>query len=149
MMCPGISYSTVHNLIFHTDGSVQDSKLYTEFCNRKQAHFAYSNMNEIREEIIDNETQNLIDQPVLEKYDDTMSAITGEYEVITTFMKIHNISATWEAVYWAAWNETNYQIVAGSMWCQEGFRVLSSNVRYLSICNFLKSPFFIGFENVY
>ena len=35
MMCPGISYSTVHGLIFHTNGSVQDNKLYRDFCNRK------------------------------------------------------------------------------------------------------------------
>ena len=124
MMCPGISYSTVHSLVFHTDGSVQDNKLYTEFCNRKQAHFAYSSMNEIRVEMIDNETQNLIDQPVLEKYDDTLSAITGEYEVITTFMKIHNISATWVA-YWnveLGWN-SSHQLEVGSFWCTEGLKV--------------------------
>ena len=120
MMCPGISYSTVHNLIFHTDGSVQN-KLYTEFCNRKQAHFAYSNMNEIREEMIDNETQNLIDQPVLEKYDDTMSAITGEYEVITTFMKIHNISATWQLENYYVGSNSSYQLKLGSFWCEGGY----------------------------
>ena len=120
MMCPGISYSTVHSLIFHTNGSVQDNKLFREFCNRKQAHFNYENFG-IREEMIDNETLTLLEQPKEEKYNDELSAITQDYEVLTTFMKIHNISATWEA---AASDDdlsnSSYQLVVGSLWCEEG-----------------------------
>ena len=72
MMCPGISYSTVHSLIFHTNGSVQNNKLFTEFCNRKQAHFVYFGYTDrITDEMIDNETLSLMDQPELEKYDDS------------------------------------------------------------------------------
>ena len=76
--------------------------------------------------MIDNETLTLMDQPQLEKYDDLNSAITSDYEIITTFMKINNISATW-----AAWkpehpimayepNNLTYQVKVGSLWCMEG-----------------------------
>ena len=71
--------------------------------------------------MIDNETLSLIDQPELEKYDDSMSAITQEYEVITTFMKIHNISATWEPeprVYDTS--NSSHQLVVGTYFCIEG-----------------------------
>ena len=116
MMCPGISYSTVHSLIFHNNGSVQENKLYQEFCNRKQAHFAYGFTHpSITEASIDNETLTLKDQPLQEKYDDSWSAITLHYEVITTFMKIHNISATWDLGF-----NSSYQLFVGSYWCIEG-----------------------------
>ena len=115
MMCPGISYSTVHSLIFHNNGSVQENKLFQEFCNRKQAHF------------IDIKTLTLKDQPEEEKYDDSNSPITMEYEVITTFMKIHNISATWENYWnlqWPDWpHYSGYQLQVGSYWCLEGSSV--------------------------
>ena len=125
MMCPGISYSTVHNLIFHTNGSVQDNQLYTEFCNRKQAHFAFSGLDEISVEMIDNVTLNLIDQPGLEKYDYTYSTITLDYEVITTFMKIHNISATWEHVdRYYEWSNASYHLKVGSYWCEGRYPTL-------------------------
>ena len=114
MMCPGISYSTVHSLIFHTNGSVQNNKLFQEFCNKKQAHFVYfGETHRFTDEMIDSETLTLIDQPQLEKYIDTETAITGEYEVITTFMKIHNISATFGV-------NSSYQPAVGSYWCMEG-----------------------------
>ena len=120
MMCPGISYSTVHSLIFHTNGSVQDNKLFQEFCNRKQAHFVYENYG-IRDEMIDNETLSLLDQPEEEKYNDNQSPITGEYEVISIFMKIHNISATWEPDYWIIdSSNSSHQLLVGSFWCHEG-----------------------------
>ena len=123
-MCPGISYSTVHSLIFHTNGSVQNNKLFTEFCNRKQAHFLYSvalGAGRITDEMIDNETLTLMDQPQEEKYDGSQSAITGEYEVITTFMKIHNISATWEPVPWVYdTSNSSHQLVLGAYLCVEG-----------------------------
>ena len=78
--------------------------------------------------MIDNLTLTLMNQPQEEKYDDSKSAITS-YEIITTFIKIHNISATWEA--WAddhpngdAPNDKpdmlNYQLKVGSFWCYEG-----------------------------
>ena len=70
--------------------------------------------------MIDNETRTLLDQPELEKYDDSYSAITREYEVITTFMKIHNISATWEADPYADSSNSSYQLAVGSHWCEEG-----------------------------
>ena len=116
MMCPGISYSTVHSLIFNTNGSVQDNTLFKEFCNRNQAHFGYSELYEM----IDNETLTLLERPEEEKYDDELSAITQDYEVMTTFMKIHNISATWEADPWADSSNSSYQLAVGSHWCEEG-----------------------------
>ena len=119
MMCPGISYSTVHSLIFHTNGSVQDNKLFTEFfCNRKQAHFASDGMT-ITDNMIDNETLTLMDQPELEKYKPWYSALTWEYEIITTFMKIHNIFATWEVDDYTYVSSS--QLKAGSYWCQGGY----------------------------
>ena len=125
MMCPGISYSTVHSLIFHNNGSVQENKLYQEFCNRKQAHFAYGFTHpSITEASIDNETLTLKDQPLQEKYDDSWSAITLHYEVITTFMKINNISATWESFPW--YNDqsnSSYQVAVTSFMCYEGVRL--------------------------
>ena len=122
MMCPGISYSTVHSLIFHNNGSVQENKLYQEFCNRKQAHFAYGFTHpSITEASIDNETLTLKDQPLQEKYDDSWSAITLHYEVITTFMKINNISATWEVMPWHYdLSNSSHQLVVGALWCSEG-----------------------------
>ena len=123
-MCPGISYSTVHSLIFHTNGSVQDNKLFKEFCNRKQAKFAYGYApDSITDASIDNETLTLKEQPLQEKYNDTFSAITREYEVITTFMKIHNIFATWEPFPLETYDDqsnSSYQLKVGSYWCQEG-----------------------------
>ena len=114
-MCPGISYSTVHSLIFHTNGSVQDNKLFKEFCNRKQAHFAgYGPLIHI-----DNETLTLKDPTEQLKYDDTYSAIT-RYEVITTFMKIHNISATWVTGNYYEQSNSSFQFALGSYWCIEG-----------------------------
>ena len=118
MMCPGISYSTVHSLIFHTNGSVQDNKLFQEFCNKKQAHFAY---NHLLYFMIDHETLTLLDQQD-QYYDDLLShrsAITGMYEVITTFMKIHNISATWDLPTWNTWS-FRQQLVVGPFECMEG-----------------------------
>ena len=83
-MCPGISYSTDHSLIFHNNGSVQENKLFQEFCKRKQANFAYGfTADSITDASIDNKTLTLKDQPLQEKYDDKRSAITVEYEVIT------------------------------------------------------------------
>ena len=121
MMCPGISYSTVHNLIFHNNGSVQENKLYTEICNRKQAVFVTDFWQAITHAMIDNETKTLLDQPELEKYDDSYSAITTEYEVITTFMKINNISATWEVMPWHYdLSNSSYQLAVGALWCSEG-----------------------------
>ena len=72
--------------------------------------------------MIDNETKNLIDQPQLKKYDYTMSAITGEYEVITTFMKIHNISATWEPApdWYLDTSNSSHQLIVGPYLCVEG-----------------------------
>ena len=128
MMCPGISYSTVHSLIFHANGSVQDNKLFTEFCNRNQATFSYDNGdNGIFDEMIDNVTLTLMDQPQEEKYDDSKSAI-NDYQIITTFIKINNISATWAKWDWyhpfMAYesNDFNltYQLKVGSLWCMEG-----------------------------
>ena len=116
MMCPGISYSTVHSLIFNTNGSCQDNKLFKEFCNRNQAHFGYSELYEM----IDNETLTLLERPEEEKYDDELSAITQDYEVITTFMKIHNIFATWEPFPYSSIehlevpSKTSYQLKVGS-----------------------------------
>ena len=125
-MCPGISYSTVHSLIFHTNGSVQDNKLFQEFCNKKQAHFAYG-YGDITDDSIDNETLTLMDQPQEEKYDDSHSSI-HDYQIMTTFIKINNISATWAK--WEWWHpemasESNnhnltYQIRVGSYWCMKG-----------------------------
>ena len=120
MMCPGISYSTVHSLIFHSNGSVQENKLFQEFCNRKQAHFAYG-YGDLTVASIDKETLTLKDNPEAEKYDDTFSPITGDYEIITTFMKIHNISATWEPCPWVYYSSnSSHQLVVGSFWCEEG-----------------------------
>ena len=119
MMCPGISYSTVHSLIFHTNGSVQDNKLFQEFCNRKQATF--DGWFVTADYMIDKETLTLIDQPWAEKYDYRFSAITGDYEVITTFMKINNISATWEVMPWHYdLSNSSYQLAVGALWCSEG-----------------------------
>ena len=81
MMCPGISYSTVHSLIFHTNGYVQDDKLFTEFCNRKQAHIVFEPRH-ITESSIDNETLTLLEDPSQLKYDDTRSQIMGDYEIM-------------------------------------------------------------------
>ena len=122
MMCPGISYSTVHSLIFHNNGSVQENKLFQEFCNRKQANFAYGfTADSITDASIDNKTLTLKDQPLQEKYDDSYSAITRHYEVITTFMKIHNISATWEPIEtYDDPSNSSYQLKVGGYWCQEG-----------------------------
>ena len=122
MMCPGISYSTVHSLIFHNNGSVQDNKLFQEFCNKKHAHFV-SDDYEITEETIDNETRTLKDQPLLEKHDVKNTAITMDYVVITTFIKIHNISATWEIdqfLFVDDQSNSSYQLKVGSYWCEEG-----------------------------
>ena len=119
MMCPGISYSTVHDLIFHTNGS-EDNKLFQEFCNKKHANFVFDDQF-IKYDMIDNETSTLKDQPEEEKYDDSLSPITGEYEVITTFMKIHNISATWEPITWWYDNSnSSHQLAVGALWCTEG-----------------------------
>lgn len=123
-MCPGISYSTVHGLIFHTNGSVQDNKLYIDFCNRNQAHFTHDNGPSIDVTSIDNKTLALLDLPEQEKFDDSRSPITQEYEIITTFMRIHNISATWEVdPTYSPPDPTdpavNYQLRVGSYWCQE------------------------------
>ena len=68
--------------------------------------------------MIDNLTLTLMNQPQEEKYDDSKSAITS-YEIITTFIKIHNISATWEMWHMLESNAT-YQLIVGSMWCKEG-----------------------------
>ena len=59
MMCPGISYSTVHRLMFHTNGSVQNEKLYRDFCNKHVAHFSYhpTYSRVIKNESIDAETK--------------------------------------------------------------------------------------------
>ena len=81
MMCPGISYSTVHNLMFHTNGSVHDNKLFTEFCNRKQGHFMFDS-NTITEENVDSETLTLLEDPLQLKYDDRRSQIMGDYEIM-------------------------------------------------------------------
>ena len=81
MMCPGISYSTVHTLLFHSNGSVQDNKLFTEFCNRKQAHIVFENRH-ITESSIDNETLTLLEDPSQLKYDASRSQIIGDYEIM-------------------------------------------------------------------
>ena len=119
-MCPGISYSTVHSLIFHSNGSVQENKLFQEFCNRKMAHFVSDNY-EITDDMIDDETFTLKDHHE-EEYDVTNTAITMDYEVITTFIKIHNISATWEIdpSFLNDPSSPSYQLKVGSTWCQEG-----------------------------
>ena len=124
MMCPGISYSTVHSLMFHTNGSVQNNKLFKEFCNKNQAHFSYGFSGpSITDSSFHNDsgTLTLLDQPEELKYDDSRSPITREYEVITTFIKINNISATWgaESYDYGANNPTSLLRV-GSFWCQEG-----------------------------
>ena len=127
-MCPGISYSTVHSLIFHNNGSVQENKLFTEVCNRNQATFSYENaVFGIQDYMIDNVTLTLMDQPQEEKYDDSHSSI-HDYQIMTTFIKINNISATWEK--WDWWHPTmasesngfnlTYQIRVGSYWCMKG-----------------------------
>ena len=121
-MCPGISYSTVHTLLFHSNGSVQDNKLFTEFCNKNLGHFTYGSVEvDIDAASIHNETLTLLNQPWKNKYDDSKSPITRDYEVITTFMRIHNISATWEPVPWH-YDQSNssHQLVAGPFWCEEG-----------------------------
>ena len=124
-MCPGISYSTVHSLIFHSNGSVQENKLFQEFCYKKQAHFAYG-FGDLSVASIDKETLTLKDHPEMEKYNYyklLYSAITWDYEVITTFMKIHNIFATWEPFpedHYDDQNNSSYQLKVGSYWCQEG-----------------------------
>ena len=38
----------------------------------------------------------LLEMPDLIRYDELKSPITNEYEVITSFMDMYNISATWE-----------------------------------------------------
>ena len=123
MMCPGISYSTVHSLIFHNDGSVQDNKLFQEFCNRKQANFGYDAQQyaSIQDYMIDNDTLTLLYQPDQEKYDDRLSPLTREYEVITTFMRFNNVSATFERVPYLIELQSNssYQLRIGSIWCEE------------------------------
>ena len=123
MMCPGISYSTVHTLLFHSNGSVQDNKLFTEFCNKNLGHFTYGSVEvDIDAASIHNETLTLLNQPWKNKYDDSKSPITRDYEVITTFMRIHNISATWELdpTYTPPTDPyVNYQLRVGSYWCQE------------------------------
>ena len=117
MMCPGISYSTVHSLIFHNNGSVQENKLFTEFCNRNQAIFSYDNAYKgIWDYMIDNLTLTLINQPP-EKYDGSHSGISS-YEIIAPFIKIHNISATWEMWHGFEFNAT-YQLIVGSMFCSK------------------------------
>ena len=121
-MCPGISYSTVHTLLFHSNGSVQDNKLFTEFCNKNLGHFTYGSVEvDIDAASIHNETLTLLNQPWKNKYDDSKSPITRDYEVITTFMRIHNISATWVASYYVelGWN-SSHQLEVGSFWCSEG-----------------------------
>ena len=80
MMCPGISYSTVHNLIFHNNGSVQNNKHFQEFCNRKQSHFAFSGG--ITESMIDSETRTLKEDPAQMKYDDSLSELAYDYEIM-------------------------------------------------------------------
>ena len=124
MMCPGISYSTVHSLIFHNDGSVQDNKLFQEFCNRKQANFGYDAQQyaSIQDYMIDNDTLTLLYQPDQEKYDDTISPLTSEYEIITTFMRFNNVSATFERIssFTDPQRNSSYQIRIASAWCSEG-----------------------------
>ena len=76
---------------------------------------------------IDNETRTLIDQPeysiwTMEKYSqkiyiDRISPITYGYEIITTFMKIHNITATWVS---GDFGDSSYQLATGGWWCEEG-----------------------------
>ena len=121
MMCPGISYSTVHTLLFHSNGSVQDNKLFTEFCNKNLGHFTYGSVEvDIDAASIHNETLTLLNQPWKNKYDDSKSPITRDYEVITTFMRIHNISATWEPFPYSSIehlevaSNTSYQLKVGS-----------------------------------
>ena len=131
MMCPGISYSTVHNLIFHTNGSVQDNKLFKEFCNKHQAHFLYAlgQLQWIADHItwpnspIDNETGTLMDFPDQEKYTasmDKFSAIAREYQIIRSFMRIHNIHATWVKGYTEIWDDPpmKFQLAVGPFWCE-------------------------------
>ena len=121
MMCPGISYSTVHSLMFHTNGSVQNNKLFKEFCNKKQAHFMFwSNPNGITESMIDNETLTLLDQPDKLKYDDMFSSLISEYEIMTTFMEINRVSATWESYSFSyTHRNSSYQLEVGAYWCME------------------------------
>ena len=74
-----------------------------------------------QEHLIDPETRTILELPEQEKYDDTYSAITLEYEIITTFIKIHNISATFErAIGWENLDNSTYQFALGSWWCSEG-----------------------------
>ena len=116
MMCPGISYSTVHSFLLHTDGSVQGG--FKEFCDRKQANFAYHVFGKsINAASINEETRALKNQPWELKYDDRRSPITEEYEVITTFIKIHNISSTWEVYNFNETIDTSYQLKVGSFFC--------------------------------
>ena len=71
--------------------------------------------------MIDNDTLTLLELPEEEKYDDELSAITQDYEVITTFMKIHNISATWEPVPWVYdTSNSSHQLIVGPYLCVEG-----------------------------
>ena len=79
-------------------------------------------MHGITDEMIDNETLTLMDEPQEEKYVDSYSSIVSAYEVITTFMKIHNISATWTS--WTSYEisfDSEYQLEVGGWWCGEGF----------------------------
>ena len=84
-------------------------------------HFSYGLVDEdIDAASIHNETLTLLNQPWKLKYDDSKSAITREYEVITTFMKTHNISATWEPFpyrrieHLEVPSNTSYQLKVGS-----------------------------------
>ena len=124
MMCPGISYSTVHSLMFHSNGSVQNDKLYRDFCNKHVAHFSHDDGVSIGNHSIDAETSTLLEQPDELKFDDKRSPITMEYEVITIFMDKYNISATWEFdnIYGNDdydYANTSFQLKVGSYWCQD------------------------------
>ena len=66
--------------------------------------------------MIDSDTLTLLDQPDQLKYKWEYSPITWEYEIITTFMEINNISATWENL----WGPKLNELKVGSFWCEEG-----------------------------
>ena len=70
--------------------------------------------------MIDNDTLTLLDQPDQLKYKWEYSPITWEYEVITTFMEINNISATWEEdpYFGPPPSNTTFQLRVGSYWCR-------------------------------